>query len=60
MKRDRDGLWFLDIFNPLWTSEFVPWPDVVSQVELIPYEPKIFAKYAWLATGLDRHKSSPC
>ena len=82
VKRDRDGLWFLDIFNPLWSSEFVPWTDVVSQVELIPDEDvdflegarrmiegglanykgnkKIFAKYAWLATELDGHESSPC
>jgi hypothetical protein len=36
VKRDCDGWSCIDIFNPEWSGNFIPWSDVVPSAEVIP------------------------
>lgn len=36
VKKDRDGQWFIDIFHPCWTKDFIQWAEIVPLPELVP------------------------
>jgi len=45
VKQDRDGQYFIDIFNPRWT-EFFPWTDFMPAAASLPSDPEAFCEEA--------------
>jgi hypothetical protein len=47
VKRDRDGQHFIDIFNPEWGPNFIPWTEFIPSRDSVPTDPIDFLKEAW-------------
>jgi len=47
VKRDRDGQHFIDIFNPEWGRNFIPWTEFIPSSDSVPTDPIEFLKEAW-------------
>jgi hypothetical protein len=47
VKRDRDGQHFIDIFNPEWGPNFIPWTEFIPSSDSVPTDPIEFLKVAW-------------
>jgi hypothetical protein len=47
VKRDHDGQYFIDIFNPEWGPNFIPWTEFIPSSDSVPIDPIEFLKGAW-------------
>ncbi len=46
VKRDRDGQHFIDIFNPEWGPNFIPWTEIIPSPDPVPTDATDFLKAA--------------
>jgi hypothetical protein len=58
VKRDRDGQYFLDLFNPDWGPNFIQWSDVIPSSDKVPNDPAEFLKKTSKSIGDNRAASA--